>query len=186
MKLRFANPYNLIFSLLAFLPVFIFPYAVGLPNTPALIALLLLLLCQIFLNRGHQFSGARDPHGKAMEKMTMEALEKFAPITTRGAHGGLGVTGPTQNIQATESQRAQLLSWLIVFGIWLLSIVGAGDLQNGVAGNINFAAYAPVLTGLAITAAADFLLASRFGARHRKMLIAAALCGLLPVWRLLL
>ncbi len=183
--LQISNPYNLLLSLLAYLPLFVFPLRYGIGQKLILAGFGLLLLCQFFFNRGHQFSNAQDPHGKTMEKMTLAAMEKYTPITTHGSYGGIGVTGPTQNIQATDSQRAQLLCWLLVFGIWFFSLVGFSDALYGVAAELAFADYIPLFLGLTLTAAADYLLARPKGNANKTILLLAA-CGLLAVWTTLL
>ena len=184
--LQISNPYNLLLSLLAYLPLFVFPIRYGIGQKLILAGFFLLLLCQFFFNRGHQFSNAQDPHGKAMEKMTLTAMEKYTPIVTHGSYGGIGVTGPTQNIQATDSQRAQLTCWLLIFGLWFTCLVGLSDAHHGIAAELTFEDYIPLFLGLSLIAGADFLLAKPKGGIAKYKLLAAAILGLLMEWGMLL
>ena len=182
MKFRISNPYNLLFSLLAYLPLFLFPIRYGIGQKLIQIGFVLLLLYQIFLNRGHQVSGAQDPHGKAMEKMALRVLDTFTPVATRGAHAGVGLTGPTQNIQATDSQRAQFFSWLLIFSLWFTCLVGLSDTHYGVAAELALTNYIPLFLGLTLTATADLLLASPKCHTVRLKLLAIGILGLLLEW----
>ena len=184
--LQISNSCNFFFSLFAYLPLFLFPLKYGIGQKLIMIGFAFLLLFQLFFNRGPQLSGAQDPHGKAMEKISIRVLNTFTPIAPRGAHAGVGLTGPTQNLQVTDSQRAQLASWLLIFGLWFTCLVGLSDAHYGVAADLVFADYIPLFLGLSLTAGADFLLANPKGGIAKYKLLAAAILGLLMEWGMLL